>query len=346
MHIVIVGHRAFDSLEYHLSDSFQVLGHTASILDVTDVGFDMPKINYWASRFIESYDRTVARRMASKVAKQRPDLVLVVYRHLHPSLVEQVKKQLPGVPVAQLNPDALSNLEKQQIIAADFDFYFSKEPYIVDMLRNKAGLNAYYLPEGFNPRIHQKPPVEKSVAEWLTDIDVLVFGSLYAYRARMIEQLTQAGVRVAVYGTKGPYLSPAMQSIHRQQYLVGSAKNRLLYGAKIVLNNLHYAEITSVNQKYFEVNGIGAFQLCDYKPTVEEYTGIPANCVTYHTTEEAIDKIQYYLVRASERHQLAAQQYQHFLAHHTLDHRVAELLRIVFTPTASTPIKQLDFTLE
>lgn len=342
MHVVLVGRRAFDSLEYHLSDSFRTLGHTASILDVTDVGFSTPKINYWASRFIEPYDRAVARRLAHKIARQRPDLVLVVYRHLHPSLVEQVKQQLPGVPVAQLNPDALSNLEKQQIIAADFDFYFSKEPYIVDTLRNKAGLNAYYLPEGFNPRVHQKPPVEKAVAEWLTGIDVLVFGSLYAYRARMIEQLTRAGIRVAVYGTKGPYLSSAMQSIHRQQYLVGSAKNRLLYGAKIVLNNLHYAEVTSVNQKYFEVNGIGAFQLCDYKPTVEEYTGVPANCVTYRTTDEAIDKIRYFLAHAPERHQLAASQHQHFLAHHTFDHRVAELLRIVTTPASSTLMNRLD----
>ncbi|UFH55372.1 glycosyltransferase [Spirosoma sp. KNUC1025] len=329
MQVSILGSKAFDSLEYHLCDSLRTLGHTASILDVSDVIPVSPKINYWGSRFIRSYDRLLSQRLADKIVNHQPDLVLVVYRNLHPVLVEQIKRKLPAVPVVQINPDALSNLEKQQIIAADFDCYFSKEPYIVDFLRNKAGRNAHYLPEGFNPRIHQKPPVEKVVAEWLTNIDVLVFGNLYAYRARMVEQLIQAGIKVAVYGTKGPYISLAVESVFRQQYLTGAAKNRLLYGAKIVFNNFHYAEITSVNQKYFEINGIGGFQLCDYKPTLDEYTGVPADQVTYRTMEEAIDKIRYYLAHATERHELAQQQYQHFQQHHTFDRRVVNLLRIV-----------------
>lgn len=329
MRVVIVGSKAFDSLEYHLCDSLGELKHVVSILDVTDVAPVSSKINYWASRFSESYDLTMGQLLADKVVEMGPDLVLVVYRNLHPVLVERIKKQLPGIVVAQINPDALSNLEKQQIIASDFDHYFSKEPYIVDFLRDKAGLRAHYLPEGFNPRVHQKPPVEKAVAEWLANIDVLVFGNLYAYCARMIEQLMRAGVNVAVYGTEGPYLRSVVRSVFRRQYLVGAEKNRLLYGAKIVFNNFHYAEITSVNQKYFEINGIGAFQLCDYKPTVNEYSRVPAEQVTYRTTGEAIDKIRYYLAHANERHELAAQQQRHFLEHHTVDRRVEELLRIV-----------------
>lgn len=329
MRVVIVGSKAFDSLEYHLCDSLQTLGHTASILDVTDVSPVSTKANYWMSRLSESYDLTMSQLLADKIVRIAPDLVLVVYRNLHPVLVERVKKQLPGIIVAQINPDALTNLEKQQIIASDFDYYFSKEPYIVDFLRDKAGLNAHYLPEGFNPRVHQPPPVEKAVAEWLANIDVLVFGNLYAYRARIIEQLIRAGINVAVYGTEGPYLRSVVRSTFRRQYLVGAEKNRLLYGAKIVFNNFHYAEITSVNQKYFEINGIGAFQLSDYKPTVDEYTGVPAKQVTYRTTNEAIDKIRYYLAHPRERHELATQQQRHFQQHHTIDCRVEELLHVV-----------------
>ncbi|GAB4021417.1 CgeB family protein [Spirosoma koreense] len=339
MRVVIVGSKLFDSLEYHLEDSLRALGHVATILDVTDVAPVSPKITYWMARFSESYDRTVSQRLANRVVQFHPDLVLVVYRNLHPTLVERIKKRLPDVVVAQINPDALSNLEKQQIIAADFDHYFSKDPYIVDCLRDKAGLQAHYLPEGFNPRVHQKPPVEKFVAEWLTNIDVLVFGSLYAYRARMIEQLIRARVRVAVYGIEGPYLRPVVRAAFQPQYLVGSAKSRLLYGAKVVFNNFHYAEISSVNQKYFEINGVGAFQLCDYKPTIQEYTGVPAEQVTYRTMNEAIDKIRYYLAHASERHELADQQQHHFQQHHTFDHRVAELLQIVTHQSAPVHVK-------
>ncbi|MCX6218385.1 glycosyltransferase [Spirosoma sp.] len=335
MKIVIVGSRTFDSFEYNLCDSFRMLGHDASIIDIVDVLPVSVRLNYWVSRFIESYDRVVSVRLANKVALLRPDLVLVVYRNLHPMIVRQIKDHWPAAPVVQINPDALSNLEKQQIIAADFDHYFSKEPFVVDFLTTKIGASAHYLPEGFNPRIHRRPAIEKTIAEWLTEIDVLVFGNLYAYRARMIEHLMRAGIKVAVYGTEGPYMRPVVRSAFRKQYLVGPDKNRLLYGAKIVFNNFHYAEITSVNQKYFEINGIGAFQLSDYKPTIEEYTGVPADLVTYRSVDEAIEKIRYYLTHATERYELADRQYGHFQRHHTLDLRAGQLLHTVGMSEAS-----------
>lgn len=338
MNIVIVGSHLADSLEQHLCDSFRVLGHDAFLIDVVGLAPMGGRGTYWLSRFVGLYDRFVGKQLAAKIVSHRPDLVLVVYRYMNPILVEEVKAQLPNTPIVQINPDALSNLERQQIIAADFDYYFSKEPYIVDVLRHKAGLNAHYLPEGFNPRYHQKPPVEKAVAEWLTDIDVLVFGNLYAYRVRMIEQLIRAGVKVVVYGTKGPYMRPDIRRVFQRQRLVGQSKNRLLYGARIVFNNFHYAEVTSVNQKYFEINGIGGFQLCDYKPTVDAYTGVPADLVTYQTMNDAIDKIRYYLARPARRHELAAKQYRHFQEHHTFDHRVSQLLQTVgLVPSIDLP---------
>ncbi|PRY42048.1 spore maturation protein CgeB [Spirosoma oryzae] len=328
MKTVIVGSCAFDSLEYHLADSVRALGGQALIIDGAGQYTLARKAHYWASRFVESYDRAMCTQLARRVATERPDLVLVVYRHLHPVFVDVVKQLLPGATVAQVNPDALSNLEKQQIIAADFDHYFTKEPYIAEFLRDKAGLNAHYLPEGFNPRLHRRPDLDKADAEQQTNIDVLLYGGLYAYRARMVGQLQQAGIRVTVFGSEGPYLPTSVRAAFLGRYLVGDEKNRLLYGARIVFNNFHYAEISSANQKYFEINGIGAFQLCDYKATLDEYSGVPAERVTYRTITEAIDMIRYYLARPAERHALAASQHAHFQQHHTFDQRVGQLLRI------------------
>lgn len=336
MHVILVGSPAFDSLEYHLSDALQVLGYTTLIVDPAAEAFLPAKLMYWAARFNETYDRLVAERIATRIVANRPDLVLVIYRTMHPVLVDQLKRQLPGVPIAQINPDALTNLEKQQIIASAYDCYFSKEPYVVSALRDKAGLPAYYLPEGFNPRIHRKPTISKADAERTTNIDVLVYGGLYAYRARMVEQLIRAGINVVVFGMEGPYLNATVKSAFRGRYLVGEEKNQLLYGARIVFNNLHYAEVTSANQKYFEINGIGAFQLCDHKPTLDDYSGIPTERVTFGTITDAIDKIRYYLSRPDERYELAEQQYQHFQKYHTIDQRVNQLLRITGLQSSSS----------
>jgi spore maturation protein CgeB len=337
MRVILVGSRAFDSLEYHLSDALQVLGHTTLIIDPAAGAIVPAKITYWAARFSERYERFVAEQTATRIIAHRPDLVLVVYRTMHPVLVDRIKASLPDIPVAQINPDALTNLEKQQIIASNYDYYFSKEPYVVDTLRDKAGLPAYYLPEGFNPRIHQKPPIDKAEAERTTNIDVLIYGGLYAYRARMVEVLIRAGINVVVFGTKGPYLHSAVQSVFRGRYLVGEEKNHVLYGARIVFNNLHYAEITSANQKYFEINGIGAFQLSDYKATMDGYSGVPTERVTFRNITEAVDKIRYYLARPAERHELANRQYTHFQKYHTIDQRVDQVLRITgLQPSPST----------
>ena len=212
MHVILLGSPAFDSLEYHLSDALQALGHTTLIIDPA-AGMIVPaKLTYWASRFSDACDRFIAERAASRIVANRPDLVLVVYRTMHPVLVDRLKQHLPGVPIVQVNPDALTNLEKQQIIASDYDYYFSKEPYLANALRDKAGLTAYYLPEGFNPRVHRKPAIDKATAERAMNIDVLVYGGLYAYRARMIEQLIRAGINVIVFGAEGPYLNATVKS--------------------------------------------------------------------------------------------------------------------------------------
>lgn len=340
MNVVIVGSRAIESLEGHLADSFRVLGHAVTVVDTVNGGAISAQGLYWLGRFSEPVDRWLARMLTLRIAQLRPDLVLVVYRHMHPLLATRLKQALPGVVLAQLNPDALTNLEKQQIIATDFDFLLSKEPYLVDVLRHKAGLNAHYLPEGFNPRVHHRPAIDKATAEQQTNIDVLVYGNLYPYRVRVIEQLVRAGINVTVYGRKGPYLPPAVTRRFTNRYLAGDEKNRLIYGARIVLNTLHYAEVSSVNQKYFEINGIGGFQLCDYTPTIDEYTAVPAPAITYRTTDDAIDKIRYFLAHPAKRHAIADRQYAHFQQHHTFDQRVRQLLQIIGLPveSANTPV--------
>lgn len=329
MKIAIIGSTAFDSLECHLQSSFNHIGHDAFIMDLTTVSRIPATAQYWLTRFINKYDESLCVKLANRVADQYPDLVLVVFRHLHPIIVAQLKTRLPGRLIIQVNPDTIATLDRQQIIASNFDYYFSKEPFLVDTLRAKAGLNAYYLPEGFNPRMNVRPAIAKSQAEDQTNIDVLMYGNLYPYRARMAEQLLKAGIRVTIFGRPAAFTPPLVKSAYAGRYLVGEEKNQLLYGAKIIFNNFYFAEITSANQKYFEINGTGGFQLSDYKPLLDDYSGVPCSQVTFTSLDDAIDKIRYYLANPLERYSLADSQYTHFQKHHTFDHRMAQLLTII-----------------
>ena len=329
MNIVVVGSTAFDSLEQHLTDTFVQMGHQAVVLGLDGSSVLPAKARYWLSRFVESYDQALGRTLLTKIITHQPDLVLVVYRHLNPTLIIDLKRQLPHCPIAQLNPDALTNLERQQIIASPFDFYFTKEPYMAEAFRQKAGLNAFYLPEAFNPLVNKRLPITRTDAEAATNTDVLVYGNLYPYRARMVTQLIRAGIRPTIFGLSASYLPPDVRSCFVGRYLVGDEKNRMIYGSRISFNNLHYAEVSSANNKYFEINGTGGFQLCDYKPTLHEYSGVPVDKVTFGALDEAIDKIRYYLTHPDERHQLADQQHAHFQANHTYEVRLRQLLYVI-----------------
>jgi spore maturation protein CgeB len=234
---------------------------------------------------------------------------------------------MPNVMVVHINPDTLTTLEYQQIFASPYDAFFTKDSFMVDFMKNKMGLNTFYLPEAFNPRVHKRPDIDRAELEKKINIDVVVFGTMYPYRANMVEQLLNAEIDVTLFGTPDRrFGKPEIEKNFRNEFITGERKATILYGSKIVFNNFHYAEIQSANVKFFEIAGIGGFQICDFRPVLEEYSAIPIEQFTYNNIGDAIDLIKYYLERPVLRHELAIKQYNHFLVNHTYEHRVNQLL--------------------
>lgn len=331
MEVVIIGSRGFDTLEYNLADSFRFLGHNVTIFDLDDVVPLKYVINYHAIKYLPKFDEFIFNKLAKKVIAKKPDLVVGTYRFINPKCIELIKKSLSGIPIIHVNPDALTTFERQQIFASPYDFYFSKDPYIINFMREKMDLNAYYLPEAFNPRIHKKPDCDRTEIENKINIDVLVFGFLYPYRINMIKKIINAGVDVAVFGKSDKRFSKTeVDKYFRNEWITGNRKSELLFGSKIVFNNFHYAEIDSVNCKFFEIGGIGAFQICDYRSTVDQYSKVDSSKFTFKSINEAIDLIKYYIDKPLLRYDIANQQYAHFMQNHTYEHRVKKILEIVF----------------
>lgn len=327
MRIALLGSKDFDSLEFHLNDSLRFLKNDVFHIDIKDVISISYRYNYWATKLIKSYDEYVFKKVAYKIIEQNPELVICTYRFIHPLCIEILKKNLPNVPVIHVNPDALTTFEQQQIFASSYDAYFTKDPFIADFMKNKMSLNAFYMPEAFNPRFHKMPEVDRFALEDKIDIDVVTFGTMYPYRAKMVSQLIDSGLKMALFGTPDRrFPKQEITNNFRNEYITGDRKAEILYGSKVVFNNFHYAEVNSVNAKFFEIAGIGGFQICDYKPTIAEYSAIAPEKFTYKNIDEAISLIQYYLNNSLERHQLALDQYSHFQQHHTYEQRITEIL--------------------
>jgi len=331
MKVAIIGSKNYDTLEYNFADSFKYLGHEATIIDMIDIIPLKYKYNYYAIKYIKEYDELIFKLIAKKVISINPDLVIGTYRFINPNCIDMIKRNLKSVPIIHINPDALTTFEYQQIFLSKYDIYFSKDPYIVRFMKNAIKLNAHYLPEAFNPRIHSRPNIEKQDAENKCAIDVLAFGNIYPYRAKMIKMLIDSGIEVAIYGNKSKrYSIKEVEDRYKNEYITGKRKSELLYGSKIVFNNFHYAEIESVNAKYFEIAGIGGFQICDYRKTIEEYSPIDSKKYTYKTIDEAVKLIKYYLDNPFERYNIINEQYIYFIKNHTYENRIESILKEIF----------------
>lgn len=330
MKITLLGSKDFDSLEYHLNDSFNFLGHSVTHIDIKDIIQIPYKYNYYASKFIKRYDEYLFRKMAKKIIESEPDLVVCTYRFTHPICIKLIKQAFPNGKVIHINPDALTTFEQQQIFASPYDAYYTKDPFIVDFMKNKMGLNTFYLPEAFNPRVHKMPDANRIEHEQMLNIDVVAFGTMYPYRANMIGQLLKQGIHVDLFGTPEKRFSdPEIEKCFRNEYITGDRKAEIVFGSKIVFNNFHYAEIESANVKFFEIAGIGGFQLCDYKEILSEYSAIPIEEYTYKNIGEALDLIKHYLDKPILRHNLAKKQHDHFVLNHTYEHRINQLLQVL-----------------
>lgn len=333
MRIAIIGSSAFDSLEYNLNEAFIFGGNECQIFDIYDTwlikGGRMLTItktlDFLGRRYFDKYDVEVFDRIAKRVLAYRPDLVIGVYRFIHPSFVKRIKEN--GIKIIHVNPDALTTFEYQQLFVEAYDTYFTKDPYIVDFMRNNMKLNARLYSEAFNVRIHKKPAVSKYECEENVGIDVMTYGTMYPYRVRMLSELLKHGIDLKVYGVKPHrFYNSSIDSAFQNKYISGNEKSRLLYGTKIVFNQMHYAEIGSVNNRFFEVNGSGAFQLSDYRPVLNDLLPIDPQLVSFRTLDEGIDKVKYYLAHPEERIEIAEKVYAHFIERYTYDNLIQYLL--------------------
>lgn len=330
MKISLLGSKDFDSLEYHLNDSFQFMGNDVMHVDIKDIISIPYRYNYFASKLSKKYDEYLFRKIALKIIQSEPELVVCTYRFINPICIKLIKQALPNIKIIHINPDALTTFEYQQIFASPYDAYFTKDPFIVDFMKNKMGLNTFYLPEACNPRVHNIPNSDRGKLEKITNIDVVAFGTMYPYRANMIGQLMKSGIDVSLFGTADKRFGTLeIEKNFKNEYITGVRKSEVIYGSKIVFNNFHYAEIESANVKFFEIFGIGGFQICDYKPVLSEYSAIPLEQFTFKSMGEAIELIKYYVDKPELRHEMALKQQQHFVLNHTYEHRINQIMQVI-----------------
>lgn len=99
--------------------------------------------------------------------------------------------------------------------------------------------------------------------------------------------------------------------------------------SKINLNFTIRPIQTGLSQRVFDVLGCGGFLLTNYQTEIPDLYTPGEDLEIFSSTEELLDKTNYYLTHEEARKKIAQNGYRKTLAHHTYEARIGEMIRIL-----------------
>ena len=105
----------------------------------------------------------------------------------------------------------------------------------------------------------------------------------------------------------------------------------VFHNSKINLNITMRPIQTGLSLRIWDVLGCGGFLLTNYQEELSEYFEIGTDLDCYYSSEDLLDKIDYYLEHDDIRNRIAQNGYEKVKSMHTWQNRIAELLKIIVT---------------
>ena len=341
MRILVSGNDYPDSFTRNIVSTAKLMGHSVIVAEHSPVCQHANRLwrLLWTElpRLLPQLQEWRHRALIGAARAFQPHLILVSHGGLEPNLVRDIRS-VSTAKIAAWYPDHLANLGRQYLLVSDLDAWFFKDPYMVRTFRAKLGLNAHYLPEACNPLWHRK--VELSEIERRRyGCDLATASNMYYYRARILERFNDYNLKI--WGCSYPrWLNSPLRHRYPGVYVAEREKAKAFNAAKIIVNNMHYAEIDGVNQRLFEAAGCGAFQIADYKPALPDLFEPEREIVTFHSQQELEEKVDYYLAHPGERQAIADRAYLRAHRDHTYEHRLEKMFGTLgFSLTTREPIR-------
>ena len=321
--IGVIGPVAPDHFAENVGDALQRLGHV-----VTQLGPARPRSRGrlaartagLARQALPRLDERAQDRIVRAALSADCEIVINVDALLMPSVVTRLRNS--GAQVAFWFPDHVGNLGRQLMLLAPYDAIFFKEPWLTDRLRAVLGLPAYYLPQACNPRWH-RPVIAAG-----TEPCLVIAGSMYPSRARLLDRLIAKGIPLRLYGSEFPRWigETTCRAAYTGRYVAREEKAQVFRSAAGVLNTMQLGEINGVNVRLFEAAGCGAAVLTEFRPTVPELFSVGEEVLAFHDFDDLLEQATRLLSEPGLTERLGDAAARRAHRDHTYDVRVAAIL--------------------
>jgi spore maturation protein CgeB len=326
MRVGVVGPAGPDRFADNIGDALGRSGHV-----VTQLGPARPNaqggvggsVKLAVRQAVPRLDERAQRRIVRSALAAGCQVVINIDARLMPGAVTQLKQA--GLRVAFWYPDHVGNLGRQLMLLAPYDALFFKEPHLVERLRANLDLPVYYLPQGCNPRWHR--PLGPAGSE----PHLVIAGSMYPSRVRLLERLIAKGIPLRVHGGRFPRWmgQTPLRDAHTGLVVLREDKARAFRSAAGVLNTMYPAEIDGVNSRLFEAAGCGAAVLTEFRPTVPDLFDVGREVLAFHDFDDLVDQATRLLNEAGLTERLGDAAAARAHRDHSYDLRVATILEKV-----------------
>jgi len=230
------------------------------------------------------------------------------------------------------------------------DFRWEPQPWVVDIGRYADYTLLYHKDKALIQKHHDRGI--KHIGFWWVGTDPEVFypreiarefdvvfmanntsdhaeatGQGYAGRWQLIEAIASEKIHLHLFGQGWEELS-GLPTVHLHGFVNNDQFAEACSAAKITLGyNTNQVYMYTSWRRPLNSMACGAFHLTRYFPGLEEVFENRKHLVWFHSIPEALELIEYYLDHDKERERIARAGRQEVLAHHTWDHRIAEMLQ-------------------
>lgn len=317
-----LGHQVeiFDGSQYH--SPYQ------SIETITDNQIHIAQLRGLFTNFL-------SEAIVAKALRIEPDLILALAQApLHEGVLRRFKKF--GIPTAFWFVEDFRLFDYWSKVAPYYDYFFCiQKDGFFEKLKGAHVENYHYLPLACDPEIHR--PLQLTVQEYKEYGSPISFvGAGYHNRRNFLQGLLDMDIKI--WGTEWGNSLPLAKYVQRNGARIPTEEIVKIFNATTLNINLHSSACHPgvnpdgdfVNPRTFEIAGCGAFQLVDRRSLMPELFQVGEELICFSNLKDIKEKIKYYLKNGEERKEIARKTRQRVLCKHTYQHRMREMLEVVF----------------
>lgn len=228
-----------------------------------------------------------------------------------------------------------------QHLVPHYDYIFTQDLNCIKFYRGLGCKNVFHLPLATNQDVF-KPSQKEDTYKY----DLSFIGTAFENRLTFVdsisEYLAEKNIKIVGFGWENLknygrlkdkiQLLPLAKYEDALQFYVSTKININLHRSpndKELNCNAANIQAYSVNNRTFEINAVGSFQLTDIRPDVGKHYIPGVEIETFNSASEFIEKAEYYLEHVQERKQIAKNGLDRTLKHHTYDKRIVQLLNYI-----------------